>query len=93
MKEPQKSAPLRYELRYDPTLDAQLPSHQVMMTRLAELEKSWETRLNNMKQVIANLDADRARLSARIQRLTVLLESVDDGHYRGEIQTALTEEW
>ena len=61
---------------------------------LAELQTSYDTRLANMKQVIANLDADRARLSARIQRLTVLLETVAEGHPEyTRINRILAEEW
>lgn len=71
------------------------PDREAMMQKLVELQVSWEKRLANMKRVITNLDADRARLSARVQRLTELLESVALVHGSDAtiVQGVLREEW
>lgn len=47
-----------------------------MRTRLAELEASWDRRLANQKQVIQNLDADRARLQEQRDALFTTLREM-----------------
>lgn len=70
------------------------PDRVAMMQNLEEITASYNTRLANQKQVIANLSAELERLGARIQTLTVLLETVAEGHPEyTRINAVLTEEW
>lgn len=45
-------------------------------TRLAELEASWNTRLKNQQQVIANLDEDRVRVMGQRDTLFSVLKEM-----------------
>lgn len=44
-----------------------------MAARLEEIQQSYDTRLANMKEVIANLDEDRKKAGARIEQMVDLV--------------------
>jgi len=71
------------------------PDRVEMVARLEEITARYNQRLENQRQVIENLSADRKRLAERIETLTKVLESIEPKHTADAtlVQAVLVEEW